>query len=356
MKKTLYILPAIIVAAGTISTDATMARRSQIRSANRNIRSAATNTATTTTSSSTEKTYQEKINEAKKRGDGTIAVTSAGERICPLYNKDFDINGENNTFVVDGTGIFSKKGKAGLNLKAKDSVPLTELINVNKLSEYNAKYGDIYFAIKNSNPTIIGFTECYKDINLNSLTPTYPGLNSGNISNWCIKTSEASELINYASQNIKLCVANGDNEECDTAFNATEKPCISFFLSEIIEETTEKMEKSVSVAKLKEACSGVDISELKKIKNLTLTSTISSGVGALGSITGAVTSGLANTENKKEDTNASKANGLGMAATISSAIGGAGSAAGATTAGIATGKLKKVIEDIERCKSFIDSL
>ncbi|MDR3126715.1 MAG: hypothetical protein LBT92_03735, partial [Rickettsiales bacterium] len=98
-------------------------------------------------------------------------------------------------------------------------------------------------------------------------------------------------------------------------------------------------------------CRNLDVDALKGIKSLLIGSTVSSGVGALSSAAGAITSGIGGSMAKKEDEKSQATAGkLNVASTITSAIGAAGAAGGAVTSGIAISKLDAVIKDMEGCR------
>ena len=107
--------------------------------------------------------------------------------------------------------------------------------------------------------------------------------------------------------------------------------------------------------KMKRDCSDVSIDELLKVKNLMLGSAISSGIGTAVGIAGTTMGAISIINNKKKnDVELNRKLDIGQ--TVTSAIGTASSATSLTTSAISTDKLKKLIEDIRRCKQSVSGL
>lgn len=246
-----------------------------------------------------------------------------------------------------------------ISISANDSIPLNTIIDKEKLAYYNDIFkSDVYFYFTNANSTFVGFTKCNKDINLN-MSNEVIAINSDNINEWCIKSTDEYTIVNHMAEKLgNIKVIGGNSIFCDVG---GAKPQISWDLNAVYEKTAKNSElmnkTSAKMQAVKDACNKIDVKELENIYNLTITSTITSGIGTASSLAGTVTSAISIAEQKKDDeTNSKKVNGLSIASTVTSAIGGATSGVGAVTSGIASSKLKSIIEDVKKCKNEIKKL
>lgn len=240
-----------------------------------------------------------------------------------------------------------------ISISADDSIPLNTIINKEKLAYYNDVFkSDVYFYFTDANPSYAGFTKCNRDISASSDNSTEViGLNSDNIDDWCIKSNKAGYIVKHMTEKLgHIKVIGGNSIFCDIG---ERKPRISWDLNAVYEETANN---NSSIKAVKDACGNIDVKELESIYNMTIVSTVSSGIGTVGSIAGTITSAISGAEQKKEDVNTSKTNGLNLATTITSAVSSAASGTSTVTSGIASSKLKKIIDDIKKCKEAINKI
>ena len=237
-----------------------------------------------------------------------------------------------------------------VNISANESIPLNTIIDRKKLAHYNDVFkSDVYFYFTDSNPAYVGFTKCNRDINTNTdMGNTVIGLNSDNIDEWCIKSADEYTLVEHTVYRMgKIQVVGGNSMYCNVG---EAKPYISWDINPAFENAAKTSNK---MKKVKEVCGNLDVEELEKVYKMTVASSVTSGIGTVGSIASTVTSAISNNEQKKDDSDAKKVNGLNLATTISSAVGGVASGAGTVTSGIAASKLKKIISDIKACRDAI---
>ena len=307
-------------------------------------------------------------------GQGLNVHTNFGSVNCPMVNK------------VYSDDIFVYPNDKTIEIPANAHIPLNTIISKENLKRYNDLFkNDVYFYFNESNAAYVGFTKCNRDIGANIAEKNdVIALNFNNIDDWCIKSNEKDYLENYldgythlASGEIKII--GGDGIFCDLG---EKKPKRSWVLNTSLNTATDndksitdnnnsiaddnesinEMNESVnalnnSMQKVKNACGKIDVKELEKIYNLTVASTVTSGIGTASSLAGTVTSAISIAEQKKDDdADSKKVNGLNLATTITSAIGGATSGAGAITSGIASSKLKSIIDDVKKCKEEINKI
>ena len=274
---------------------------------------------------------------------GIEITTIFGTENCPMANKIYS----------DDIFIDYFPGKT-VSISANDSIPLNTIIDKEKLAHYNNVFkSDVYFYFTDANPSYAGFTKCNRDIAGDSnISTEVIGLNSDNIDEWCIKSNEEGYIVKHMTEKLGyIKVIGGNSIFCDVG---ERKPYISWDLSAVYEKTANN---SNSMQKVKNACGKIDVKELEKIYNLTVASTVTSGIGTASSLAGTVTSAISIAEQKKDDdADSKKVNGLNLATTITSAIGGATSGAGAITSGIASSKLKSIIDDVKKCKEEVGKL
>ncbi|MBD5405775.1 hypothetical protein HDR59_04480 [bacterium] len=242
-----------------------------------------------------------------------------------------------------------------VSISANESIPLNTIIDREKLAHYNNVFkSDVYFYFTNSNPAYVGFTKCNRDINVNTdMGNTVIGLNSNNIDEWCIKSNDEYYLVNNTIHKMgEIKVIGGNSIFCDVG---DDKPRISWDIRPAFENAANNSKSMTSdkMKKVKDICGNLDVEELEKVYKMTVASSVTSGIGTVGSIASTVTSAISNNEQKKDDSDDKKVNGLNLATTISSAVGGVASGAGTVTSGIAASKLKKIISDIKACRDAI---
>lgn len=270
--------------------------------------------------------------------------TIFGTEKCPMANKVYS----------DDIFVNYFPGKV-VSISANDSIPLNTIIDKEKLAYYNDIFkSDVYFYFTDSNPAYVGFTKCNRDINANTdMGNTVIGLNLNNIDEWCIKSADEYYLVNNTAYRMgEIRVVGGNSIYCNVG---EVKPHISWDINPAFENaaTNSKSMTSNQMKKIKEVCGNLDVEELEKVYKMTVASTVTSGIGTVGSIASTVTSAISNNEQKKDDSDDKKVNGLNLATTISSAVGGVASGAGTVTSGIAASKLKKIISDIKDCRDAI---
>ena len=233
-----------------------------------------------------------------------------------------------------------------------------------KLSDY-VKYNDI----KDLPYYDLGFPECgltisvYNDIS--GIVETYKGtFNLQRVSGNNILDAyrvTPTKLDKSHLDKATFSFINGAAEKCSGRYNAIniqygfthDKMTYNIVVDENYSDGSISIPKKV-YNNIKVSCSEISLSDLEQISALTLTSTISSGIGAAGSTTSAITSGLERKESKK--VNGGKSKGLNLAATISSAVGAAGATTSAVTSGTANAKVKKVIEAVKKCKEALNQI
>ncbi|MGN0929020.1 MAG: hypothetical protein ACI4N3_00055 [Alphaproteobacteria bacterium] len=273
---------------------------------------------------------------------GMEVSTIFGTEKCPMANK------------VYSDDIFVKfVSENSIGISANDSIPLNTIIDKEKLKYYNEIFNsDVYFYFSGANSIYVGFAKCNR---INQANNETIALNYNNIDEWCIKSVDEYSLVNHALNKLgEIKVIGGNSIYCDVG---GDKPRISWNLNAVYEKAAKNSSNINSLQKVKEVCGKIDVKELEKIYNLTIASTVTSGIGTASSIAGTVTSAISGIEQKKDDeADSKKVNGLNLATTITSAIGGATSGAGAITSGIASSKLKSIIEDIKKCKEEINKI
>ncbi len=263
---------------------------------------------------------------------------------CPMANAEYT----NDIFIN------YYPGKA-FSIKVGDSIPLNTIINKERLKYFNDLYdSDIYFALTDVNKQYIGFMEC------NGTQPLYANgmevvaLNYNNIDTYCIKSTEEEDYLvgNTAYKQGYLQIIGGFNPiVCN--INKDKHPHITWSIAEVVANAGNN---SMNIKAVKDACGSIDVKELESIYNMTIVSTVSSGIGTVGSIAGTITSAISGAEQKKEDADTNKTNNLNLATTITSAVSSAASGTSTVTSGIASSKLKKIIDDIKKCKKEIDKI
>jgi hypothetical protein len=259
-----------------------------------------------------------------------------------------------------------------IQLKANMNEPLNKYINKEILKKEEYKNG-LYLYVKGISSNIFGIFKCLQ------LRPSVGEevvhITHDNIDSLCIKSADKETIIsNPETISGDIEFISGKSPTCakiqikneiakltwsksnllDEITKQTSEAEKSDETSSVIEEISSPEEKEEeqgpvnNIPKVKEVCGKIDVKELETIQGLSIASSVTSGIGAVGGVAGAITSGLA--INKKES------KGLDIASTITSAIGGATSTAGAVTSGIAAAKLKEIIDNIKKCKEEVSKL
>ena len=261
---------------------------------------------------------------------------------CPMANAEYT----NDIFIKYSAG-------RTVSIKLDDSIPLNTIIDKERLKYFNDLYNsDVYFYLSGANKSNIGFIECNDTVGVAANGEEVVALNYNNIDTYCIKSNEYEDnLVIHTVPYGYIKVIGGNNVFC--SMNSDKHPSIQWSTLDVLTDT---VNKSTQMKKIKEVCGNLDVEELEKVYKMTVASSVTSGIGTVGSIASTVTSAISNNEQKKDDSDDKKVNGLNLATTISSAVGGVASGAGTVTSGIAASKLKKIIDDIKKCKEAINKI
>ena len=247
-------------------------------------------------------------------------------------------------------------------LKGNMNIPLNQYIDKEELKKYKDGF---YLGVKADGPLFAIF-DCSKHIGYNqrNIVNNITHVTYDNVDILCIKTNTEEQLVRrLEEQRGEIYFLNGPSYNCTKLLGGYgQEPVYLSWSKSILEnkvndayfnktegQTNEETDGPVNnIPKVKEVCGKIDVKELETIQGLSIASSVTSGIGAVGGVAGAITSGLS--INKKES------KGLDIASTITSAIGGATSTAGAVTSGIAAAKLKEIIDNIKKCKEEVSKL